>query len=285
MTKKAGGPVSGSDNEPRGELDEPDTSSSVKERLSSIERKLKKLRGERDSYEQRYFLSLAVAISCLIVGVGLILGQIVGEPLLSNPAYRMASLLCFAGGGVLISFVPIWKVRLRVRDGQIIDLEFEEEILEYSPSKEETRADKLLRMNQAQLRRYHEMNLQQTMWIFFIGIGCLVVGVVIIGVTMYLVRTAGTEAHEKIIIAVVGAVGGILANFIAAIYLQMHSATAKSLNQFHSTLVATQQLFLANLMASRIEPDTKRWDALAKISMSMIGWKESAPAETESKSD
>lgn len=250
-------------------------------RLNAIKNKLATSEERRNVHEMRYFISLAVAISCLITAMGLLLGQAVGEKSISSPSFRVASLLLFAFAGMLTSFVPIWKARLRILEGQITDLEFEQEILEYSPSKEETRADKLLRMNQVQLRRYHEMNLQQSMWIFFIGVSCLVVGVVIIGVTMYLVREAREKEHEQIIVAIVGAIGGILANFIAAIYLQMHASAAKNLNQFHSTLVATQQLFLANLIASRIEPDDKRWGALEKISMSMIGWRESVPKESK----
>jgi len=246
-------------------------------RLKAMKERERKLEEKQSRTETRYFLFLALAMTCLILGAGLFVGQILGGPL-SNPEYRLGSLFCIVSGGVLISFVPIWKAQLRVVQGQLDDFEFEREIVEYSPSKEETRADKLLRMNQSQLRRYHEMNLQQTMWVFFIGVSCIVVGVAIIGITLYLVRAIpATEYHEKILVAVVGAIGGILTNFIAAIYLQMHSAATKNLNQFHSTLVTTQQLFLANLIASRIEPNDKRWDALAKISMSMIAGKDLKP--------
>jgi|SRR6266852_8815743 len=75
---------------------------------------------------------------------------------------------------------------------------------------------------------------------------------------------------EKIIVACIGGVGAILTNFIAAIYLRMHSTASESLNVFHSKLVESQELLLSNLLASGIEDDQKRWDTLAEISKNIV---------------
>jgi hypothetical protein len=56
----------------------------------------------------------------------------------------------------------------------------------------------------------------------------------------------------------IGAVGAILTNFVAAIYLRMNAATSENLAAFHSRLVETHELMLGNLLASRIDNDGQR---------------------------
>ena len=73
------------------------------------------------------------------------------------------------------------------------------------------------------------------------------------------------DIWTKGIVAVVGAVGTILVNYVAAIFLKMHTAAATALGEFHERLVGTHRLFLANVLASRISDDTKRQDTLADL--------------------
>jgi hypothetical protein len=60
-----------------------------------------------------------------------------------------------------------------------------------------------------------------------------------------------------------------MTNYIAAVYLRMHSATTGGLTTFYSSLVSTHQLFLANLLVSRIADEDKRWSALANVSLAI----------------
>ena len=91
----------------------------------------------------------------------------------------------------------------------------------------------------------------------------------IIGLTLYLVLYQATNLDSKIITGVVGSIGSLLTSYIAAIYLKMHASTTSHLGDFHSRLVETQQLLLGNLLASRIDDDTKRWETLSQIALNM----------------
>ena len=71
----------------------------------------------------------------------------------------------------------------------------------------------------------------------------------------------------KFIIAGLGAIAGILANFIAVIYLKMHSETLKSLTEFDNRLVVTHHLHFANFLAAKVttpEAREKVWATMAE---------------------
>lgn len=212
-----------------------------------------------------YLVCLALGIALPILAV-----SVLGPWAASVRVPRFFGVLAAMLGGVGLALAPVFKARLRFIENQLFDIEFEKDILKFGLRKEETRADKLLRMNQHQLRRYHELNLRQSAWVFAIGLFCILLGVVIIGITLHMVQN-GKDSQEKIVLAVIGGIGSVLTNFIGAIYLQMHAAASKSLSSFHSTLVATQQIFMANLIASHIMPDEKRFETLARLSLTMMG--------------
>jgi hypothetical protein len=175
----------------------------------------------------------------------------------------------------LYCLVTMWTVLiLRARTqsikGEIQDIRFEEELLRSEATPEESRAEELLRTHQYQLRRYYDLNLSQSFWVFAVGIFCIFLGFVVISMTVYLIRISPTENwQEKVILGVVGAVGSLMTNYIAAIYLKMHSAISNSLTSFHSALASTHKLFLANLFTSRIDDQEKRWDALGKLALAV----------------
>jgi len=107
-------------------------------------------------------------------------------------------------------------------------------------------------------------------WLFAVGVVCIVLGAAVVALTFYWVTNMTNGVQEKIIVASLGGIGAILTNFIAAIYLKMHSTASESLNVFHSKLVESQELLLSNLLASRIEDDSKRWDTLSAIATSIV---------------
>lgn len=104
---------------------------------------------------------------------------------------------------------------------------------------------------------------------FGLGIFCILLGLAVIGATLHLVLNVASSLDAKIITAVVGSIGSLLSSYIAAIYLKMHASATSHLGDFHSRLVETQQLPLGNLLASRIEDDSKRWETLSKIALNM----------------
>jgi hypothetical protein len=69
------------------------------------------------------------------------------------------------------------------------------------------------------------------------GLTCILLGFGVIAVAFWLIRDASTDGvSEQIIVGTLGAVGGTLANFIAVIYLRMHSETVRSTTEFHNRL-------------------------------------------------
>lgn len=168
-----------------------------------------------------------------------------------------------------LAMLTYTRGRLRTLDQDLQALEFEIDLLQFDVNPRETRAEKVLRINNLQLQRYYDLNLSQNIWVFGLGIFCIILGVCIIGLTLYLVLYQATNLDSKIITGVVGSIGSLLTSYIAAIYLKMHASTTSHLGDFHSRLVETQQLLLGNLLASRIDDDTKRWETLSQIALNM----------------
>lgn len=230
----------------------------------------------RKRIQRMYFLCLAMGIIFISIGLGQLLADILcdAEVTLRLLPQQLCLILLIYGIMMICAVAPMTRARLRTVEEEIQDIEFETDLLRLKATPEESRAEKLLRMNQLQLRRYYDLNLSQNSWIFGVGIVCILLGAGITGVTVYLLTSPGSaalELEEKVVLGLLGAVGTILTDYVAAIYLKMHSTTSESLNTFHSKLVSTNTLFLANLIASRIDDVGKREDTLSKLAMSVLG--------------
>jgi MFS family permease len=232
-----------------------------------------------------YYLCLALGIIFISMGLGQLCTYILFDTeyifvIFGVVMPKSLSLILLIYGIVMVvALAPMTRTRLRSVEEEIKDIEFERDLLRFEAKPEESRAEKLLRMSQYQLRRYYDLNLGQNYWIFVVGILCILLGVGIIGVTLYLLTSpdspaATLELKEKVVLGFLGAVGTVLTDYIAAIYLKMHSAAVESLTNLHSKLVSTNKLFLANLIASRINDEEKRWDTFAKLSLSILECKE-----------
>jgi MFS family permease len=171
----------------------------------------------------------------------------------------------------LLGLVLFFTTRSRGKEleGQLRTLEFEIDLLRYEVNPEQTRAEKVLRLNQYELSRYYSLNLSQNFWVFALGVFCILLGLAVIGLTLYLVIYATTETETQIIIAVVGALGSFMTSYIAAIYLKIHGEASTHLGSFHGRLVQTHQLLLGNLVASRIENEEKRSETLSQLALNM----------------
>jgi MFS family permease len=169
-----------------------------------------------------------------------------------------------------ISLLPSLRLRLRQIESDIQEVDFRIDLQEFDVSQSERRAEKLLGLSDLQLRRYYDLNLSQNSWIFGLGVLCIVLGVGVIGATLYLVIRVNSTYETKVITAILGSIGAILTNFVAAIYLKMNSVASENLAAFHSRLVETHRLLLGNLLASRIGNDEKKWDTLSQLSLHLI---------------
>ena len=242
-----------------------------------LDKKKKTLKERRRGVQRIYYLSLA----CGVLFISVALGQLVPDILFRTGDYiwplgKSSCLLLLIYGAMMVcAFAPMSRSRLRTVEEEIQDVEFEKDLLRFQSVPAESRAEKLLRINQHHLRRYYDLNLSQSWWIFRVGILCILIGAVIVGVTLHLIASpnlrGGSEFEEKIVLGFLGAVGTILTEYVAAIYLKMHSSITESLENFHSKLVSTNKMFLANLIASRINNDEKREDAFAKLALSIMG--------------
>lgn len=168
---------------------------------------------------------------------------------------------------LLIWLVLVSWIRFRQAIEDIQDLDFEIDMLKYNVSSQESYAQKLVRVSNVQLRRYYNLNLNQNVWVFCLGIFCILIGVAVIGITLFLLLKVADDTETKIIAGAVGAIGSLLVNYVAAIYLKIHAEASSNLSSFHSRLVETHQMLLANSIVSRIKNEDKRWEAISHISI------------------
>ncbi len=167
---------------------------------------------------------------------------------------------------IAIFMVAFFNTQRRSLEVELQDIEFEIELQKFEVLSRERRAEKIVRMSNIQLRRYYDLNLSQNVWVFGLGVSCIAVRVGIIGVAFYIILNIA-DLEAKMIIAGLSAVGAILVNYVAAIFLKIHGGTIVNLSSFHSRLVETNQLLMGNLLASRIEDDKIRWQTLSKLAL------------------
>ncbi|USL32934.1 TRADD-N-associated membrane domain-containing protein [Priestia megaterium] len=153
---------------------------------------------------------------------------------------------------------------------ELQEIQNELDLLSISEASLEERSEKLFKHHHFELKRYYDENLKQNSLIFIVGIICIIIGFIIVSITMYfLLNDTSNKVTNKIIIASLGAVGALLSNFIAAIYLKMHSETVKSLTEFHNRFVKTHHFYFGNFLISKIEDQGKREDALAQLALNI----------------
>jgi hypothetical protein len=63
-------------------------------------------------------------------------------------------------------------------------------------------------------RRYYDLNLSQNFWVFGLGVLCIALGLSIVVFSLYLVLKVAHDTQSQIIVASLGAVGSILANYV-----------------------------------------------------------------------
>ena len=210
-----------------------------------------------------------VAFFCFFVSVSLpllIIATFVSGDQLPNPLYILL--------GITYSTVPVmallyFGLTLRQVKEEIQDSDFEIDLLKYQVNQQESRAEKLLQISNTQLRRYYNLNLNQNIWVFCLGIVCILIGVSIIGITLLILLRVASDTETKIIAGAVGAIGSLLVNYVAAIYLKIHAEAASNLDSFHSRLEETNQMLIANLLASRIEDKIEREKTLSQLSINV----------------
>jgi hypothetical protein len=141
------------------------------------------------------------------------------------------------------------------RKEDIQELQQRIELLEDMP--EWQRAERLFKLHQIELKRYYDQALSQSKWIFYVGLACLLLGFLIIWGAYEIVvgKEVLVKENQKIVIAVVGAIGGLLSSYIASIYMKMYTESLRSLTDFHNRLVKTHHMHYGAYLAARIMDD------------------------------
>jgi hypothetical protein len=211
--------------------------------ISRVEKLLERLdRQERlltQTLLRNIFLALVLGVPLLGLAVTLSVAHAGIKGLSAAALFEILSLVAFI----------VARNRARQLESTVQQADYELSLLAPSLTTEQ-RAERLYLKQQFELKRYYDEALRQSSSLSYIGAGCVLGGFVIVGVTFALLGRASTNAQVEV--AIVGGVGGILANFVAVVFLQMHSGTVRALTSFQNKLVATNHMHLANLLVSRV---------------------------------
>ena len=225
----------------------------------NLETQVQQLQSEWQDFRWRAWLSFPMGVAFLAVfAVG---GTLAGlAPL--GWAIGLVLALCFFVLGVLN------RNRAGDRLQEIGELRDQQDLSVLLEEREQ-RAQKQFQVHSHQLRRYYEQALRQRGIIFAIGVLCIGGGFGIIIAAGLLIWLGDAELSEQIVVAALGAVGGILGNFVAVMYLNMFKETIKSIGAFHDRLVFTNHLHFANVLAAKVTADSARDDVLVQMALAM----------------
>lgn len=241
------------------------------ERLRQRKDELKGLRNESQR-SQKKFIHAGLTI-CLLL---LMLPYLLVLTLL--PAPLPEYLLNYVIIGIVMTVVTVslvlgavtkWIIGGLPLAQDIQEIEFEIELQEINATPVEQRAEKLLRINEFNLKRYYDFNISQNSKTYSLGLWCIVFGVALIAATLFLIWGGALSTDTKAIIAIVGSIGSFLTTYVATIYLKIHAEASAHLESFHTRLVETHRLLLGNVFASRIGDDQQRWKTLSDLAINI----------------
>jgi len=250
--------------------------------LEEKKKELKQLIVKRKNLN-RVNLIFGIISICLLVSLFFLAGSIHEAKVFGGST---DSILAIMTAAITLMTFLFFIIPLRLPSNVYIlelqEVENELDLLSISHSSLEERSETLFKHHHLELKRYYDENLKQSSWIFVVGIACILIGFAIIGITLYfLIANSSNELENKIIVASVGAIGAILSNFIAVIYLKMHAETVKALTEFHNRFVNTHHFYFSNFLLSKIQNEDKREDALVELALKINGISPKAPAQGE----
>ena len=175
-------------------------------------------------------------------------------------------IFCFSIIPVLIGFAVAVSSYYDSKSSKIKDIELiglkEELELEQIPNQNIiVRADKQFKINQKDLQRYYDLNLSQTKFLSKLGIVLILFGLVTISVSIFLYL----NVKDDLWLLLVGTISGILIDFVGAIFITMYTKNLDASVKFHSKLAGSNNLLLANSIATKIGNESLRESTLAEI--------------------
>jgi hypothetical protein len=131
---------------------------------------------------------------------------------------------------------------------------------------DELRAEYLFRGHGTELEKYYVQARRQAAQIFWVGVLTILGGFAVVIVALAtLLGTTELPTEDKVIAAVLGGAGGILANFVAVIFLKMYADTIQSMADLHFRLVSTHHLLLSGFLSAKIPNPDMRSKTLSEM--------------------
>jgi hypothetical protein len=231
--------------------------------LDLLRTKRERVQARKIIYERAYRIALFMVYALIVIG-----GMWAAFDYLLGRPYFIAPIVMFSAAALVMACsLTILSAQVRKLEENEESLEFEIDLQRFQVSDRELRAEKILWIHQSQLRRYYDLNLRQNKWVLAFGLACIALGSVLVCGTLFLVLKHAKGLEDKVVIGCIGAAGSFLTNYVATMYLKMHAATTNDLGTFHGRLVATNQILLGNLIASRIVDEQKRQDTLSQLAL------------------
>ncbi|MFI5986168.1 hypothetical protein ACIBEA_35575 [Streptomyces sp. NPDC051555] len=186
--------------------------------------------------------------------------------------HHLLLLLCGAFYGTLLAVVGLFVLSNKTVEIEMQSLADEEELLETRDKAPAVKSYRLFKQHQQELKRYYDQSLSHAAILFFTGIACIIAGLSIVGVTLYiLTRQPRVELPGQILIGALGGISAILSNFIAAIFLKMFKTAAESLSAQHRQLTSIHFLHFGNFLAEKLTSEDLRDDTLSAMCTSLAG--------------
>ena len=198
----------------------------------------------------------------------LALGCVLATPLLAV-ADVVAAELAAAYGAIFLLALVVARQRFRELDDDVVQFDQELDRIKVILQDPQRRALKLFQNHSLELRRYYAQVLRHASFIFWVGVACIAVGFALVGATLWLLVDSGRpQSVNQYVLGALGFAAGILANFVAMIYLRMYSTTVDSLGAFHNRLVETHRLHFANFLAAHVDEGLGR-ETLATMAVTL----------------
>ncbi len=145
----------------------------TKNALSDLQSRRDRLLERRGRAQRLYYALVSVSLLLLVVA------PVLAWRLYSSSSIIWLYMLLYAL--MPLAMLPTYRIRLRQVENDIYELDFQIDLQEFEVSKQESRAEKILRLNDFQLRRYYDLNIRQNSWVFGLGVFCIVLGIGVIG--------------------------------------------------------------------------------------------------------
>lgn len=227
----------------------------------TLQRKITNARNSITAEKLSFVLFVGVSILIILI----VIGQIIFSSDSSNTFSLILLSVLFLIAGFLMN-----RTAEETRN-RLGDLELAYDIEQFEINKEVSYAEKTLRLHDIQLEKYYSQNLNQSKWIFGVGLICILVGLGIVVATCYFVSTSDISDTSKIIISILGGLSALLTDFVAAFYLKMNSEVSSTLRDFHSRLVDTHKILIGSLIAAKIDDKELKHQTLSEMAKEVCG--------------